>query len=57
VSIKPDRDALKVYDEKRQWWVAEEGEFEVLVESTLRDLDNKVTVSLGRTITWNNERD
>jgi beta-glucosidase len=57
VSIKPDRDALKFYDEKRKWRVAEKGELEVLVGSTLRDLKHKVTVSLRTTIIWNNERD
>jgi beta-glucosidase len=55
--VKLDRDALKFYDEKREWWTAEKGEFEILVGSTLRDLKNKAMVSLEKTITWKTERE
>jgi len=55
--VRLDRDALKFYDERREWWTAEKGEFEILVGSTLRDLGHKATISLKDTITWRTERD
>lgn len=57
VSIKLDRHALKFFDERRDWWVAEEGEFEILVGSTLKDLKHKAVAKLEKTLTWKSERD
>ena len=51
-SIKLDRDALKFYDEKRERWIAEEGDFEILVGSTLKSLGERVTVKLEKTMCW-----
>lgn len=54
-SIKLDKHALKFFDEKRDWWVAEKGEFQVLVGSTLKSLKHKEVVSLGKTLIWKGE--
>lgn len=51
-TVKLDRDALKFYDEKRDRWVAEKGEFEILVGSNLRSLSEKATVTLRDSLFW-----
>jgi hypothetical protein len=48
--------ALKFFDERRDWWVAEEGEFEVLVGPTLKDLKHKTLVTLEKTLIWKGDR-
>jgi beta-glucosidase len=38
VAIKLNRDAFAFYDSKRQQWVVEPGEFEILVGSSSKDI-------------------
>lgn len=56
-SLALDRHALKFYDERRDRWVAEKGDFHILVGSTIRDLQQKALATLKNTITWQTERD
>lgn len=51
VIVKLDRDGLRFWDERRDWWTAEKAELEVLVGSTIRDPNHKATVSLER-LAW-----
>ena len=51
-TIKLDKHALKFFDERRNHWVAEQGQFEVLVGSTLKSLTHKAVTNLERTLTW-----
>lgn len=52
VSVKLDRNALKYWDERRDWWIAEAGEFEVMVGPSSVDLPLRGTVKLAKSLTW-----
>jgi beta-glucosidase len=52
VSVKLDRDALRYFDERRNWWIAEKADYVVSVGTSSVDLPLKKTVSLGKTMTW-----
>ncbi|KAJ9121286.1 hypothetical protein QFC24_004622 [Naganishia onofrii] len=52
VSVKLDRNALKYWDERRDWWIAEVGEFEVLVGPSSVDLPLRKKAKLEKSITW-----
>jgi beta-glucosidase len=52
VSVKLDRNALKHWDERRNWWIAEAGDFEVLVGPSSVDLPLRETVKLEKSLTW-----
>lgn len=52
VTVSLDRDALKYWDDQRNWWVAEAGEFEVLVGTASDDTELKGSTKLDKTITW-----
>ena len=56
-SIKLDKHALKFFYDRRDWWVAEKGQFEILVGSTLKSLKHKAVVELKETMIWKTERD
>jgi beta-glucosidase len=56
VSVKLHKDAFKFFDERRDGWTAGQGQFEVLVGSTLKVLKNKAGVTLDKTLTWTSER-
>jgi beta-glucosidase len=56
-TVKLDKHALKFFDEKRDWWVAEKGEFEVAVGPMLKDLKAKGTIRLEKTLIWKGDRD
>lgn len=56
-SVKLDRNALKFYDETRNWWVAEKGDFEVSVGSTLKDLKHKAKITLAESLIWKGEKE
>lgn len=58
--VKLDKHALKFFDERRDWWVAEKGEFKILVGSTLqsaKESKHKAVVSLEKSLIWNDRRD
>ncbi|KAJ9113731.1 hypothetical protein QFC20_001756 [Naganishia adeliensis] len=52
MSVKLDRNALKYWDERRNWWIAEAGEFEVLVGPSSVDLPLCQKVKLEKSLTW-----
>lgn len=52
VSVKLDRNALKYWDERRDWWIAEVGEFEVWVGPSSVDLPLRKKAKLEKSITW-----
>jgi beta-glucosidase len=52
VSVKLDRDALRYFDERRNWWIAERAEYVVSVGTSSVDLPLKQSVKLGKTMTW-----
>jgi beta-glucosidase len=51
-TIKLDRDALKYWDDSRDYWKAEAGEFEVLVGNSSANVPLKATTKLEKTLTW-----
>lgn len=52
VSVSLDRSAFAFFDEKRGAWVAEAGEFKVLVGASGRDIRLTGGFSLDQNITW-----
>ena len=52
VSVKLDRNALKYWDERRNWWIAEAGEFEVMVGPSSVELPLRATTRLEKSLTW-----
>jgi len=52
VTIKLDRDALKFWDDSRNYWKAEAGDFEVLVGNSSANVPLKCTTKLEKTLTW-----
>ncbi|KAJ9122557.1 hypothetical protein QFC22_001986 [Naganishia vaughanmartiniae] len=52
VTVNLDRNALKYWDERRNWWIAEAGEFDVMVGSSSVDLPLKGTIKLEKSLTW-----
>lgn len=55
-SVKLDKHALKFFDERRNRWTAEQGQFEILVGSRLKNLQHRAVVTLDKTLTWTSER-
>lgn len=52
VCVKLDRNALKYWDERRNWWIAEAGEFEILVGPSSVELPLRATTKLEKSLTW-----
>jgi beta-glucosidase len=52
VSVTLDRSAFAFFDEKQGSWVAEAGEFKVLVGASVRDIRLTGGLSLDQNITW-----
>ena len=52
VTLSIGRDALAYYDDRAHSWVAEAGEFEVLVGSSSRDIRARASFMLTETSSW-----
>ena len=52
VTVKLDKDALKFWDDSRNYWKAEAGEFEVLVGNSSDNVPLKASVKLEKDLTW-----
>jgi beta-glucosidase len=52
VTIKLDKDALKFWDDSREYWNAEAGEFEIQVGPSSVELPLKTVVKLEKSLTW-----
>ncbi len=52
VKIDLDRDALRYFDARRNWWIAEGKEYVVRVGTSSMDLPLEHKVKLGKTLTW-----
>jgi beta-glucosidase len=56
-SVQLDKHALKFFDERRDRWIAEQGQFEILVGSTMKSLKHTAIITLDKTLTWTSERE
>jgi beta-glucosidase len=52
VTLTLDRHALAYYDDKLHAWVAESGEFEVLIGASSRDIRGRAAFSLKESASW-----
>lgn len=53
ISVPLDRSAFAFYDDKQGAWVAEAGEFKILVGASARDIRQVSAFTLEQSITWN----
>jgi beta-glucosidase len=52
VTLSVGRDALAYYDDRQQAWVAEAGEFELLIGASSRDIRSRAMFTLTETAAW-----